>query len=120
MVSPRAALIPIHLNHELATTTTCYACPGVVGKIKSITVGVPVLPTTVTLAIYRNAIALAATIAVETALVAGVAEEVTITATDVNLNTAVADIFKAVWTVTDAGGVYVGGACTIWIEPSTW
>jgi hypothetical protein len=110
----------MQLGSQLATTTTCYACPGIVGKIVKIVVGIPATATTATLVVSKGSTALHATIAIETDLTAGTAAEVTLTATAQELTLAVADILKAVWTVTDAGGTFVGGDATVWIEPDTW
>ena len=119
MPSSTMSEFPMQLGSQLATTTTCYACPGMVGRIKRIVVGIPAVATNATVRVYKGSTALTAALSLATGLTAGTAAEMTLTATGHTLDIAATDILSAVWTVTDAGGTFVGGDCVVWIMPAT-
>lgn len=122
MPTPKAGWIPVQLGCDLATDTTTYACPGVTGTVVQITVGVPAVATSYTsFAVYKNAELLTASKALTTAggFVAGTAQNLTLVTGEKTLRIAPTDILSALWDVNSAGS-YVGGGCTVWIEPDTW
>lgn len=120
MPTPTVARFAMQLGSQLATTTTTYACPGITGRIIKIVAGIPAVATNATLVVSKGSTALHASLSLADGLTAGTAKELTLTATGHTLDIAATDILKAVWTVTDAGGTFVGGDCEVWIEPSTW
>ena len=119
MPTPKAGWVPVQLNCDLATDTITYGCPGITGTVKQITVAIPTLPTSGVLDVYKNAEKLCTQINMATTVVAGVAEDATLVTTVKVLRIAATDVLSANWNVGTAGS-YVGGGCTVWIEPDTW
>jgi len=122
MPTPRVGWVPVQLDCDLATDSLVYGCPGVAGTVVQVTVGVPVVATTYTgFNVYKNAVTLIAQQLLTTAggYVGGTAKNVTLVTTPTSLRVAATDILSANWNVNSAGS-YVGGGCTVWIEPDVW
>ena len=121
MPTPFSAWIPVHMSYTGTTTATVYATPGIAGTVKQITVGVPVVMTTGTIAPFKaGSVALATALSAATdGVAAGVAENMVLATVGQTLKIAATDVLSVTWTVTSAGS-FVGGGCTIWIEPNTW
>jgi len=100
MPTPKAGWVPIQLDLVGSSTASIYATPGVDGKVVQITVGEPVAMTTGNVRVYKNsAVPLCSAVDCRAAttgdLVAGVAENATLTTKDIDLLITATDMLYA-------------------------
>lgn len=124
MPTPRSGWLLLALGLQGASSAVRNAAVPCAGTVKEIWVGAQVLMTTGNVAVAKGAINLLSATNVSLAasggdVSAGVAASQTLATAATTKRVAAGDILVATWTVTTAGS-FVGGACSVLIEPDTW